>query len=187
MSGTLLVQPTGVATLLELAMSPLLYSDGEFLAKFDAPVLLIPQSAGGPGNLDDTPSPDPTCFTTMEVPTTDRAIAASYRDALVVPLRKSPRNVFQGMITIGRAMNNDIVFDASSVSKLHGYFRRAGAAWSYQDAGSRNGSFVQGQRLEKNDACALEDGLGIALGGQISFLYKTPAGLLAAARAVAGG
>ncbi|MEL6545590.1 MAG: FHA domain-containing protein [Myxococcota bacterium] len=53
------------------------------------------------------------------------------------------------MVTVGRATNMDIVLSSPSVSKLHAYFQRNidGSGWTFADAGSRNGTVLNGQLL----------------------------------------
>jgi hypothetical protein len=57
---------------------------------------------------------------------------------------------FPSMITVGRTANNDVVIPDVTVSKFHAYFRAAGnQRFELCDAGSRNGTFVQGRPLVK--------------------------------------
>ncbi len=79
------------------------------------------------------------------------AVAAAIADHLVIPLRKVPgRNPFEAMITIGRAANNDIVIPFVCVSKFHAYVRRDpfSRAELLFDAGSSNGTFLDGEQLD---------------------------------------
>jgi pSer/pThr/pTyr-binding forkhead associated (FHA) protein len=68
------------------------------------------------------------------------------------PVRKRQPN-YPHMITIGRTQNNDIVIPDVSVSKFHAFFRvpdePSPDARSLElcDAGSRNGTCVNGERL----------------------------------------
>jgi hypothetical protein len=68
----------------------------------------------------------------------------------VVPVvKRHDNNPFTSMITIGRARNNDIVVNDSSVSKMHAWIRHgadtsAELAATLTDAGSTNGTFVDG-------------------------------------------
>ncbi|HZU99743.1 MAG TPA: FHA domain-containing protein, partial [Planctomycetota bacterium] len=57
-------------------------------------------------------------------------------------LAKSHRNPFSGMITIGRASNNDIQLLVSSVSKFHASFAFLAGAWTIADQNATNGTFV---------------------------------------------
>jgi ABC-type multidrug transport system ATPase subunit/pSer/pThr/pTyr-binding forkhead associated (FHA) protein len=51
--------------------------------------------------------------------------------------------------SIGRSPGNDIVIESPVISREHGRLTRSGAGWTYQDLGSRNGSFVEGKKLEQ--------------------------------------
>jgi len=55
-----------------------------------------------------------------------------------------------GRVTIGRSRGNDIALDwDSEVSRLHAELERLGGEWILTDEGlSRNGSFVNGERIE---------------------------------------
>ena len=51
-------------------------------------------------------------------------------------------------LTIGRGDDNDIpLADDPKLSRVHAAFERYGKGWSVNDLGSRNGTFVNGQRL----------------------------------------
>jgi FHA domain len=49
--------------------------------------------------------------------------------------------------TIGSAVDSDVVVEDSSVSRTHALFEWLGGAWFVEDLGSRNGTFLNGQRL----------------------------------------
>jgi hypothetical protein len=67
-------------------------------------------------------------------------------EPLVLPLRKAANNPFPERISVGRAVNCDVVIRDSSVSKLHGHFRDIGADCAvFTDAKSSNGTRVDGQ------------------------------------------
>src|SRR5690606_1376399 len=69
-------------------------------------------------------------------------------DLEVFPLSKKAGAAFPDRITIGRTSNNDIVIADSSVSRLHAYFRRTQSGWLVADAGSKNGSWLRGVKLD---------------------------------------
>lgn len=52
-------------------------------------------------------------------------------------------------ITIGRAEHCDLVIRDRSVSRQHAYIQAVGSAFQLVDAGSRSGTFVGGQRVER--------------------------------------
>jgi DNA-binding SARP family transcriptional activator len=51
------------------------------------------------------------------------------------------------LITVGRAPGNDVLLKDPLVSGTHAALERVGAAWAIRDLGSRNGTWVNGQRL----------------------------------------
>lgn len=52
-------------------------------------------------------------------------------------------------VQIGRDVPDGIAVRGSSVSRVHAELRRSGRIWSLVDLGSRNGTFVDGQRIEE--------------------------------------
>jgi hypothetical protein len=80
------------------------------------------------------------------------------------PLVKKPGASFPDRITIGRTHNNDIVIDDHSVSRLHAYVRQTGAGWVVADAGSKNGSWLRGARLEPRREQPLASKAALQLG-----------------------
>ncbi len=50
-------------------------------------------------------------------------------------------------VTLGRAPENDLVIDDATLSRTHLVFRRDAGGWTVQDAGSRNGSSLDGASL----------------------------------------
>jgi hypothetical protein len=70
--------------------------------------------------------------------------------AVVIPLRKSKRNPFIDMITVGRAHTNDVIIDDSHVSKVHAWFSKPKSSrdqWLLRDHNATNGTFVNRVRL----------------------------------------
>ena len=66
-------------------------------------------------------------------------------------------------VSVGAEGGNDIRIDGDrSVSRLHAVFARVGPGWSLKDLGSRNGTFVNGERL--HDEHALRHGDEIQTG-----------------------
>ncbi len=52
-------------------------------------------------------------------------------------------------LTIGRADSNDICVDDPAVSRRHAVIEKLAAGWSISDVGSLNGTFVNGEMLER--------------------------------------
>ena len=65
---------------------------------------------------------------------------------------KKVQAAFPSMITIGRTRNNDVLVEDTLVSKFHAFLRTGRDRWELVDAGSRNGTFVGGRRLEPRGA-----------------------------------
>ena len=82
----------------------------------------------------------------------------------VFPLLKKPGAPFADMITVGRTANNDVVLNHITVSRFHAYFRHKGDGWTLSDAGSKNGSFLESERLEARKERAIESGDRLRMG-----------------------
>lgn len=51
-------------------------------------------------------------------------------------------------VTLGKASSNEVSFEHDeTVSRLHAVFENLGFAWSIRDMGSRNGTFLNGERI----------------------------------------
>lgn len=90
--------------------------------------------------------------------------------ATVHLIEKSTRNPFSEMLTIGRATNNDIVIHDSEVSKFHAYFKRSGDGLRLHDAGSTNGTKIDGRAIGKEGA-AISTHARITLSPTREFMY----------------
>ena len=75
-------------------------------------------------------------------------------------------------MTVGTLASNDVVVDADAVSRVHAAFERFGDAWCVRDLGSRNGTFVNGERIIGERA--LHSGDEIVL-GRLRLLFHSPA------------
>ena len=53
----------------------------------------------------------------------------------------------EGRMTVGRAADNDIVIGDMETSAIHAALEPLARAWSVHDLGSRNGTFVNGERI----------------------------------------
>ena len=86
-------------------------------------------------------------------------------EAAVHPLKKRPGNAYPDTITVGRADSNDVVVPYDDLSKLHAYFTRSpGGALLVADAGSTNGTWVDGERLAANASRVLGERARLTLG-----------------------
>lgn len=73
-------------------------------------------------------------------------------------------------ITVGRAISNDIYIDDNTVSGTHCRFYFAQNMWVLEDLNSTNGTYVQGQSIQR---CALRDGDLIKVGQTIYKFLST--------------
>jgi pSer/pThr/pTyr-binding forkhead associated (FHA) protein len=89
----------------------------------------------------------------------------------IYPLAKKPGASFRDRITIGRTLNNDVVIADHSVSRLHAYVRPADG-WMVADAGSKNGSWLDGTRLEPRREAHLSPGAVLRLGDVVATFYR---------------
>ncbi len=91
-------------------------------------------------------------------------------------------NSFAMWVTLGRALNNDVVVTNSAVSKFHATIERLGGKYVFRDRGSMNGSaFLKDSgrvSLVAQTPVALEDKCQIELGGSDGelLLYLADAG-----------
>jgi hypothetical protein len=101
-------------------------------------------------------------------------------------VKRDGANPYSSMITLGRARNNDVPITDISVSKLHAWIRRGdngtfdSGPYTITDAGSRNGTFVNGQEVFR-EACALPVGAKLRL-GLVEFVFVDVGGLYVALR-----
>lgn len=124
----------------------------EFLAVHPEPVLLV-----APFACDEDPK-----FNTVAGAPRPHEGGLSW----VATIAKRPgSNVFSAMVTIGRARNNDIELNSSTVSKFHAYVTLDAGGPTLVDAGSTFGTFVHDHRLApRRERHLLKSGDGVRLG-----------------------
>src|SRR6266852_4579714 len=69
-----------------------------------------------------------------------------------------------GVVTLGRAPDNQLVINDSKASSHHAEIRFVGKDYTVTDLGSTNGTFVNDQRLDRNIARSLHAGDNIRIG-----------------------
>ncbi len=93
------------------------------------------------------------------------------RDMLVLPIRKAKPGAFANTILIGRAPSNDVVIATEGVSKLHARIKLSGEELQLTDAGSTNGTYVNGRPVAE-DPVLLQHGDEIAFGQRTFKLHR---------------
>lgn len=88
---------------------------------------------------------------------------------------------------IGRSSACSLRLDASDVSKEHAVVSWTGREWTIRDLNSRNGTFVDGQRLGPEDKVALAPGMQLSFGAKERWLCTELAAPAMRARTVDEG
>ncbi len=81
-------------------------------------------------------------LSTVAPPSSSRPSPPSRKELLIFPVRNTGRSPYPSIITVGRTKNNDIVIADVAISKFHAFFKEESGAFYVQDAGSRNGTFL---------------------------------------------
>lgn len=82
---------------------------------------------------------------------------------------KKPHNTLLPlMVTVGRSETVDIPLKFPTVSKLHAFFYQVGNDWVLVDAGSANGTFIEGLKLKPREPHTLISGQTIHFGYDVS-------------------
>ncbi len=103
----------------------------------------------------------------------------------VIAVKKTMRDD-PGRIYVGRVSTNDVVIDDRSISSRHAWFERQGEAVLVTDAGSRNGTFVNLEKIAKGAALAVKDE-DVVTFGRVSFQFFNAFALYYALRAFSDG
>jgi hypothetical protein len=89
-----------------------------------------------------------------------------------------PRKNTPGQLTLGRAPTNDLEINDATLSQLHLLFMEGERGhWTVRDAGSKNGSWLEGVQLRAGQPATLEDGARVQA-AQVCLTYYRPAGLM---------
>ncbi len=98
-------------------------------------------------------------------------------EPMAAVIEKSADNAFKSRVTIGRTSNNDIVLDDNSVSRFHAWLELRNDDWVLVDAGSRNGTVVNGRKLASKEAAPLTNGTAVRI-GSLPLTYYTAQGFV---------
>ena len=89
-------------------------------------------------------------------------------------------------VRLGRAPECELVLNDGTLSGVHLLFMRdAQGGWTVRDGGSRNGSWLDGERLDAVLPRALTSGARLQA-AQVSMTFYDPAGMYARLRSVVG-
>lgn len=78
---------------------------------------------------------------------------------------KSAINAFGLGVTVGRTKNNDIPINDGRISRFHAYFRSQDGSWLLSDAGSKNGTKIDGQPVDSRRPRPLPERAWLDFGG----------------------
>lgn len=67
-------------------------------------------------------------------------------------------------VTIGQGPRNEVILEDETVSTSHARLEHGGGEWRLTDLGSRNGTWVDGTRVEAGVPIPLADGITVAFG-----------------------
>jgi hypothetical protein len=96
-------------------------------------------------------------------------------EALALALEKKKDG---GQLTLGRGAECDAVINDGTLSTLHLVFMQNGSGlWTVRDAGSRNGSMVDGLKLTAGQPQELRNGAKVQAAG-VTFTFYSPQGML---------
>ncbi len=91
-------------------------------------------------------------------------------------------------LLVGRSEERDLYIDHSTVSKRHAFllYDPDSQAYKLGDAGSTNGTYLNGQRVESGEPVFLRDGNVISF-GDCDYLFYSPVGFMDALTRLGAG
>jgi pSer/pThr/pTyr-binding forkhead associated (FHA) protein len=136
---------------------------------------------GGTSKVKTDAHPDLTKKTTMSETQEGEAPKRRYTlagESEVVFVKKTGRNPFENMVTVGRAPNNDVWLPVPSVSKMHAYFSGSPKdGWKLTDQKSSNGTTADDEPLPDGRAVPVPDGTRLGFGPDVKARFYSPEGL----------
>jgi hypothetical protein len=144
-----------------------------FRRTYDHPFLLFPDKHGT-GDLKTYHTRMATKEAALD-PTSTGKTLDQFR--VVVPRHKRARA--DERLLVGRGEDRDVAIDHSTVSKRHAFLIYDSQSGGFQlgDAGSTNGTFINGQRIESGSPVPLRDGSIISF-GDCDYLFLSPDGFI---------
>lgn len=113
----------------------------------------------------------------VEAPSAGKASPLE-NEFVVMRVQRTERSAFPNFISVGRTKNNDIVIGDVSLSKFHAFFRESEGKILLQDAGSRNGTFVDDESVAtkaQGDPSEVGSGACIRFGTVEMTFFRAPA------------
>lgn len=107
---------------------------------------------------------------------TSEALRQSDLQVLAIAKKVPQGHPLRSFVVLGRSALNDIEVKVEGISKFHCYLRRNCATWAILDAGSRNGTRVNGVLLGKGQQRLLNDGDCVRLGHSAILTFYSPIG-----------
>src|SRR5512133_2100135 len=130
----------------------------EFVARFDALFLIKRPSKRSSAGL----VPSTISYATQLTRFEGDPYANEWR---IVPVKKRPGNPYPDRISIGRALNCDVVLRLPTVSKVHAHILIEGpSSFSLRANEASNSTFVNGRKLEAKASSKIQIGDEISLG-----------------------
>lgn len=116
-----------------------------------------------------------------EIPTQDSILASAQHtandlrghlsrgSAFAIQLKKRAGDAYQARVSVGRAINKDVVLREQSVSKFHGWFEvDEDGRYYLADAGSKNGTRVAGTALTPKELVPVNAGQTVEFGSVLA-------------------
>ncbi len=102
-----------------------------------------------------------------------KTVQTDVMDARVLELRKRKSDSGSDTISLGRSPLTDIVISNKLVSRTHAYlsFSPSGETCYLVDAGSANGTFLNGEKITPNTQHQLSSSDEISFGPEMKFFY----------------
>jgi pSer/pThr/pTyr-binding forkhead associated (FHA) protein len=117
---------------------------------------------------------------TTQVRTTTEAqpgVSVQMMPTLVLPVAK--RHPGSQDITFGRSTICDVVLPFAAISKAHGFFRQeVEGRWVAGDLGSKNGTYVDGHKVNAHTTHPMRDGASLRF-GDVTAKFLSPVSFVA--------
>lgn len=106
--------------------------------------------------------------------------------AVVIPVVPGKLNRSKEKLTVGRAGVCDLILPFGAMSKVHGYLSVSPRGYTFEDAGSTNGTVLNSAKLKVGAPVPIRDGDTLRF-GDVSAQFRLPASFLGEVKKRAGG